>query len=115
LVLFVSFLWPETGSSAAGVRTTSLLRAFHRWVGPGAFRPFARSVPVHIHTQPQWKRRRDTLVHHEQQSGNERRRGALVDYEHTACLIPDPGAWAGACTTWRARGPTSIRSASSQR
>jgi len=30
-VLFVSFLWPETTSSAAGVRTTSLLRAFQSW------------------------------------------------------------------------------------
>jgi hypothetical protein len=29
--MFVSFLWPETSSSAAGVRTTSLLRAFQSW------------------------------------------------------------------------------------
>lgn len=30
-VMFVSFLWPEASSSAAGVRTTSLLRAFQAW------------------------------------------------------------------------------------
>ena len=30
-VLFVSFLWPEASSSAAGVRTHSLLRAFADW------------------------------------------------------------------------------------
>ena len=29
--MFVSFLWPEASSSAAGVRTGSLLRAFQRW------------------------------------------------------------------------------------
>lgn len=29
--MFVSFLWPESSSSAAGVRTTSLLRAFQSW------------------------------------------------------------------------------------
>ena len=30
-VLFVSFLWPEASSSAAGVRTRSLLEAFKAW------------------------------------------------------------------------------------
>ena len=30
-VLFVSFLWPEASSSAAGVRTRSLLEAFQAW------------------------------------------------------------------------------------
>ena len=30
-VMFVSFLWPEASSSAAGVRTGSLLRAFQSW------------------------------------------------------------------------------------
>lgn len=30
-VLFVSFLWPEASSSAAGVRTRSLLEAFQKW------------------------------------------------------------------------------------
>jgi glycosyltransferase involved in cell wall biosynthesis len=30
-VLFVSFLWPEASSSAAGVRTHSLLNAFREW------------------------------------------------------------------------------------
>lgn len=30
-VLFVGFLWPEASSSAAGVRTMSLLRAFQSW------------------------------------------------------------------------------------
>ena len=30
-VMFVSFLWPEASSSAAGVRTTSLLRVFQAW------------------------------------------------------------------------------------
>ena len=30
-VMFISFLWPEVTSSAAGVRTNSLLRAFQGW------------------------------------------------------------------------------------
>jgi len=30
-VMFVSFIWPERSSSAAGVRTTSLIKAFQAW------------------------------------------------------------------------------------